>query len=205
MKNIIVTLIAGTFFAASVVAPAFATGPGGTIADGSVADSNSAQMPKFIPSEGLPEIDIPNRIPSADTIRERLENLDLDVILRDLAKDRLPEVVELPDRVQFPDLERVEPTEPVDVPLETAELPDSVERPEGEPDVEDVSEATMKPNASRSPVKDIVDQTKAEKASILAAHDGDRRAAKAELKSAQMRMVARIKANNGAGKAKRKR
>lgn len=46
-------------------------------------------------------------------------------------------------------------------------------------------------------VKAIVADAKAEKAGILAAHGGDHRAAKAELKAAQMRMVDRIKAANG--------
>ena len=215
MKNIIVTMIAGSLFAASVVAPAFATNTGAT----GGADVASRQQPVPNPLDGLPDVKVPDRIPGIDTIGERLKNLDLGTVL-DKNDISLPVPLELPDRlpdlerptdvgpVEIPDLERL-PDIPVNIPDRIPEVeptaptePDVAGEPddaaEVEPEIEE-KETGGRANGPKVPVKEIVAETKAEKASIFAAHGGDRRAAKAELKAAQMRMVARIKANNGAG------
>lgn len=188
-KNIIVSLIAGSFFAASIVAPAFATG-GSDAPPGATHLVSGQQLPD--PTKGIPEINLPDRLPSVDVITERLENLDLEAILD---RDDIP-VPRLPGPVVLPDLEPVEPAEPA----KPTELPPAVELPDDEPEVDESPDVSTADVEARSPVKSI------EKASILAAHGGDRRAAKAELKAAQKRMVSRIKASNGAaGKAKRNR
>lgn len=206
-KNIVTTLIAGTFFAASLVAPAFATDNAASTAE------IASQRPVDLPN--LPDLKLPERLPTLDQLTERLKNLDIGAVLeRDDIREKLPKSIDLPDIKGLPPSVDLPVLKPVTVP-KSVDLPklDPVILPELQPAPIPVKAApideleTDEVPTSRAPVKDIVNATKAEKAGILAAHDGDRRAAKAELKAAQMRMVAQIKANNGAqrGKGKSKR
>ncbi len=211
-KNIVTTLIAGTFFAASLVAPAFATDNAASKAE------ITSQSPDDI-GDVLPDIKFPKQLPTFAQVADRLKNLDVGAILE---RAKLPKSIELPEGL--PELGPIKLPKSVTVPeLEPIKLPKSVELPKVEPVIRPELVPAARPvevpvtapvdepelvNPSRVPVKTIVDATKAEKASILADHGGDRRAAKAELKAAQMRMVAQIKTNNaarGQGNAKRHR
>lgn len=204
-KHIFTTLIAGTFFAASLVAPAFAT------------DKSENALVTRPPVDIGDMVPLPSRLPTVDQLADKLKGLDLGAILdRDDVREKLPKSVNLPD---LGDLGPIRLPEPVELPdLGGVTLPRPVERPAPTvvevPKIEPapvvvpvtlpapVTEATVFEEpavpASRNGVKEIVAATKADKADILAAHGGDRRAAKAELKAAQMRMVAEIQANNGA-------
>ncbi len=181
-KNIIVTIIAGTFFAASAVAPAFAGDFGATHA---TAPRDGSQTP-------LPSPDIRDRLrdvvvghPVTGELREKLKSLEPKLDPIDLP--RLPPTidpsvanpVELP--AKLPDV-----VVPSTMPVETkeAKATPAVAEPRG-------ADAA----GGDRDVPAIVAATKAEKAAILAAHDGDRRAAKVELKAAQMRMVEEIRAS----------
>jgi hypothetical protein len=184
-SNIVTALIAGTFFAASVVAPAFATNNAST----PTPEVVGPQIPKL---DAIPDIKLPGNLPNIETIGERLKNLDVGEIVdrnRDVV-DPHPEPVVLPE-VVLPEV----------VPLELEPVAPMVPAPP-EPSVEGAAPVVTPQIEERTgpAVKDIVADTKAEKASILAAYGGDRRAAKAELKASQMRMVERIKARNGARK-----
>ncbi len=206
-KNIFVTMIAGAFFAAGAVGPAFA------------GDGTQLSAPEFDLIDSLPELKIDDRLRNAGNMAERLRDLDLGTVLDKAGApslphlpvagpvtipDTLPELapVELPKVDLTPEIEPLEPPElagPVTVP----EVP--VVNPAEERVVESEGPDVAKSENREQRVRAIVADRKAEKAAILEAHGGDRRAAKAELKAAQKRMVERIHASNGAaskGKAK---
>ena len=179
-KNIIVTLIAGSFFAASIVGPAFASSPNIT--------ANQQPAPTTLPGVDIVDRvpDIVDRLPDPDRLRDRLRNLDVGDIV-----DRTPVVIDsVPDVVASP---APAPEQKVD----DGPPPPAVDAPT--PAAPRAVDTDVRAQTDRNAVKSIVDETKAEKARILAAHGGDRRAAKAELKAAQKRMVSRIRANNGRG------